>query len=670
MKYRLWIMIAGFGIFSAILFSCVNSNKTYLENIFKPGVLHYLKDSKSIQVSSRGISEENNGEISISAGKEITIFHVDGPAVINHISFRVKSSDPYFLRRILLKMYWDNEENPSVEVPFGDFFGSGFAYSHYVTPYLELSSGGYACSFPMPFEKQARIIIVNETNQKIQGFSYQIDYTKLESYSSSTAGYFHSYWHRDVKTDYDSNYPILNTRGCGYIVGVNFSIQSYDSSFNSLKGNLKVAADGENKVITPSYHELEVLADVENKVIASPYHELVLKDDSSGRLSVYQFYPTNPIQFNKKINFTIEHGSNNKDVADYSSTVYWYQTEPHIKFPLMLKSGLRIPLRIIPPTGMIEAEQQRFNLGKIPSKVMDMTDYGTEWSGSKQLLVESGLKDEFSLFLTNLEETGYDFRVYYTKGPEYGNIDVYAGTEKVGQINGYAPFIQPGGYISIPDFRNLYSGLPLKFIVTGKDSLSNGYFVGLDGIKPEPKRTFIEEWNVVGPFEDKSNPMSSRSGIDSVYPPEITSDRRQVYQGSHGRSIRWQVVKTPADGYLSFEDMITPGEPAVFYALVYIQSPQPRQATLMTGSENTIKIIYNYKGYKEPGERTLTPDQGKHSIRINRGCNTLLLNIESREGRAGFYARIPDREGIFRYSTSQYSETDKDLEHFKRKWKR
>jgi len=625
MKYRLWILFAGFGMVSAFLLSCVNTNKTYLENILKPGVLHYLKDSKDIRVSSHDTSGENNEEITIPAGKAITIFQVDGPAVITHLAFKVQSTNPYFLRRILIKMFWDNEENPSVEVPFGDFFGSGFAYSHYVTPYLEMSSGRYSCSFPMPFEEKARIIIVNETDEGIQGFSYQIDYKKLERHACLNTGYFHAYWHRDVKTDYDSNYTILSTQGRGYIVGVTFSIQSYDSSFNFLK--------------------------VES---SSPYHGTVLKDDSSGRLSVYQFYTTNPIQFNKTVNFTIEHGPNNVDIADFSSTVYWYQSEPHLKFPSMLKSGMRIPLRIIPPANMMEAEQVKFNLGNIHSKVMDMTDYGTEWGGSKQLLIESGLNDEFSLFLANLEETGYDIRVYYTKGPDYGNVDVYMGTEKVGQIDGYAPFIQPGGYISIPDFRNLYNGLPLKFIVIGKDSHSDGYFTGLDGIKLEPKRTFIQQWNVIGPFEDKFNPMSSRSGIDSVYPPEIAFNRYQGYRGSHGMYLRWQVLNTQADGYLSFENMITPGEPAVFYALVYIQSPQPGQATLMIGSEDAIKIIYNYKGYKHSVRKTLNPDQDKYSIRINRGWNTLLLKIEYKEGRAGFYARIPDRENMFLYNTVQY----------------
>jgi len=32
-----------------------------------------------------------------------------------------------YLRKRVLEMYWDGEENPSVRVPFGDFFGIGHA---------------------------------------------------------------------------------------------------------------------------------------------------------------------------------------------------------------------------------------------------------------------------------------------------------------------------------------------------------------------------------------------------------------------------------------------------------------------------------------------------------------------------------------------------------------
>jgi hypothetical protein len=38
-----------------------------------------------------------------------------------HMARPPAAEEPDFLRRVLLKMYWDGEEEPSVLVPVGDF---------------------------------------------------------------------------------------------------------------------------------------------------------------------------------------------------------------------------------------------------------------------------------------------------------------------------------------------------------------------------------------------------------------------------------------------------------------------------------------------------------------------------------------------------------------------
>jgi len=47
----------------------------------------------------------------------------DGPGEVSHLWFTIDSPEPYHLKRIVLRIYWDGEENPSVETPIGDFFG-------------------------------------------------------------------------------------------------------------------------------------------------------------------------------------------------------------------------------------------------------------------------------------------------------------------------------------------------------------------------------------------------------------------------------------------------------------------------------------------------------------------------------------------------------------------
>ena len=142
--------------------------------------------------------------------------------------------------------------------------------------------------------------------------------------------------------------------------------------------------------------------------------------------------------------------------------------------------------------------------------------------------------------------------------------------------------------------------------------------------------------------------------MDSIFPPEVAIDKNQVYPGLNGKLLRWQVLKTPAEGFVSFDKMIRPDQPAVFYALTYIYSPQSRTATLLIGSDDAIKVYYNYnKVYSQRGGRIIEPDQGRSFIKINKGWNKLLLKIENRAGRFGFYARILDRENMFRYDINQ-----------------
>ena len=66
----------------------------------------------------------------IQPGQEEILADIEGPGVIQHIWITVDSKtsegDCFVLRDLIMRMYWDGEENPSVEVPLGDFFCCGF----------------------------------------------------------------------------------------------------------------------------------------------------------------------------------------------------------------------------------------------------------------------------------------------------------------------------------------------------------------------------------------------------------------------------------------------------------------------------------------------------------------------------------------------------------------
>ena len=220
-----------------------------LDNLLSPSHLPELKPGRLLQVSSADPGGGNNDFVAIPAGKTAVIASLKGPGMIVGLWFTIMSSDDHFLRRILLRAYWDYEKTPSVEVPVGDFFGTGFAYKHFITPYLGMSSGGYYCYFPMPFAKAARIEIVNETGQEIQSFYYHINWRTLDQAPGVDIGYFHASWRREPRTTSTKPYVILDAKGSGQLVGVNMNMQGYDNGMQYLEGDELGFVDGEK---TPS----------------------------------------------------------------------------------------------------------------------------------------------------------------------------------------------------------------------------------------------------------------------------------------------------------------------------------------------------------------------------------------------------------------------------------
>ena len=106
---------------------------------------------------------------------------VPGPGVIQHFWCTI---DPKQLRHLILRIYWDHEETPSVEVPLGDFFCNG--WKSYLDTWKPVNinslpinvnpTGGFNSFFPMPFRQHCRITIENRWEREQKGFYYTINY--------------------------------------------------------------------------------------------------------------------------------------------------------------------------------------------------------------------------------------------------------------------------------------------------------------------------------------------------------------------------------------------------------------------------------------------------------------------------------------------------------------
>src|SRR5438105_13857445 len=84
-----------------------------------------ITGGKSRRISSYDRSGGNADFLSIAAGETVTIAEMPGAGIVTHIWITIASPDPMIRRNLVMGMYWDGQEHPSVESPIGDFFGQG-----------------------------------------------------------------------------------------------------------------------------------------------------------------------------------------------------------------------------------------------------------------------------------------------------------------------------------------------------------------------------------------------------------------------------------------------------------------------------------------------------------------------------------------------------------------
>jgi hypothetical protein len=321
------------------------------------------------RISSYDRSGGNADFRQIAPGETLTLLDEVGPGTITHIWITIADDEQFHLKKLVLRMYWDGEETPSVEAPIGDFFGLGNGeYFRYESVVLAVASDKALNSFfPMPFQKHARITVTNEGKQKVDAFYFNIDYQTHAKPLPQDTLYFHAQyrqaypaagWTNQWQSDGDplvnekknltgeGNYVWLEAKGKGHFVGVTMSVlQNQDSWWG--EGDDMFFIDGETlPSINGTGSEDYFLGawGFGRPFSYATYGAPVVGSEFAGsRSSVYRFHLDSPIPFTKSLKATIEHGHANHRSDNYSSVAYWYQTEPHAAFPALPPVEQRIP---------------------------------------------------------------------------------------------------------------------------------------------------------------------------------------------------------------------------------------------------------------------------------------------------------------------------------------
>ncbi len=365
--------LAGLAGFSAAASSSqAQSSRSESAAGFLPAYVR-TQNYRSLKQSSYDRTGGNADRWPIHPGGTQDLFQSEGPGVITHIWFTIAAQGMNHLKEIVIRMYWDGNSKPSVEVPVGDFFGLNLGqYVIYESAFLNCSPiKALNCYFAMPFRKSARITATNEGKQEVGAFYSNIDYQLMPSLPGDVL-YFHAQYRQaapptatsnDWRTNGDanrlknpdgkSNYVYAETRGRGHLMGVTLGVLQ-NQEFWMGEGDDMIFIDDESKPLiigTGSEDYFNGAWDFGGRDGAIPFahlyngaHLISSAERTGGRYCLYRWHADNPVTFQRYMKHTMEHGHANHRADNFYSVCYWYQTEPYTDFPALPAVDKRIPV--------------------------------------------------------------------------------------------------------------------------------------------------------------------------------------------------------------------------------------------------------------------------------------------------------------------------------------
>ena len=289
--------------------------------------------------------------VKITPGQTFELANINGSGAIQQIWMTPTGK----WRSSIFRIYWDNNENPSVECPVGDFFACGWGRYAQVSslPVCVNPGSAFNCYWEMPFRKNCRITMTNIADDEMTLY-YQINYTLTEV--PEDCAYFHAQFRRTNPLPYKQDYVIVDgIKGQGHYVGTYMAWGVNNTSWWG-EGEIKFFMDGDAEFPTicgtgtedyfcGSYN-FDVGKDKggyrEFTTAYAGLPQVIRPDglyDSQQRFGLYRWHIMDPIRFKNDLKVTIQalgwrSGGRYLPLQDdISSVAFWYQKLPFAKFP-------------------------------------------------------------------------------------------------------------------------------------------------------------------------------------------------------------------------------------------------------------------------------------------------------------------------------------------------
>ena len=426
-------------------------------------------------------------------GETRTLFETDGAGVIQHLWMTIGSTEARYSSKYVLRMYWDGNEEPSVEAPVGDFFGSGYGMlAPFSNALFEVSAEGRArnCFIPMPFAKGAKITLTNESADNRSRVFFYVDWRQHERLPRDT-GRFHAQYRQQFPCT-GGNFVIVEATGEGRYLGCHLSCRNNGNGWMG-EGDDMIYIDGDTHPTLYGTGTEDYFADAWGfRGFAQPYHGLSMFLGAEWVNSVhtaYRYHVQDAVVFRKSILATIEHGSQNDRRDDWASVGFWYQERAVSVAGTMPSRDARLlayPAVVeIATSMMLEGEDlpdKAMFAGGV-GKAQDLSRYG--YPEVRQLLFENRRREgRMGLLFHTDEAATYRIRARLACGPDYGTWQAYYDSLPLGEpIDLYSEKVQPGKWVELGRVRFEPGEKLIELRCTGRNGWSSDYVLGLDTLE-------------------------------------------------------------------------------------------------------------------------------------------------------------------------------------------
>lgn len=524
-----------FVIFIFGCISCKNSERDVATGVIFSDLIKPM-NGRSMRATSTKVNEEgkpiphNSDNSRVLPGETKVVLDANGPGIVTHMWFTFLGPEKHTWapdgsathQEMLIRIFYDGNEKPGVEVPFGDFFANCFGKRSEVIslPVIVEDADSYNCFWHMPFKKSIRIEIVNQSKEKnINLLYYNIDWVKKDKLPKETP-YFYARYRQEYPTVSEGDYVILETEGKGHYVGTVLGVRTRSPSWFG-EGDEKIYIDGEEEpsIWGTGTEDYFLSAWGLKSGVNTPFFGTVYFDQwgiVGGHTSAFRWHLTDPIVFNKKIKVTIEtYGwippdeneekeahSWNKREDDFASVAFWYQTgNPTNEEPVPVAEE-----RILLNLDEVFMAKEVIGTKGISNGTASVQDNLAHFPNGQLFFSPDNRQAKVQIPFRVAEKRPVRLLLSTTKAPDYGIWQAYLNGIKIGSpMNMYDEKVREWEY-HLLDFWPEPGDYTIELRLVGKDPSSVGEKLGIEAVRLRERRPRVTDFAFDKENDWKTNP--------------------------------------------------------------------------------------------------------------------------------------------------------------------